>query len=46
MQDTISEGGRQIANLCHRGVAKTTVMGEYLFLYIAIYGELPGSTVD
>ena len=29
-------------NLCHRGVAKTTLMGEYLFLYIATYGEIPG----
>src|SRR5690606_25068300 len=25
-----------------RGVAKTTLMGEYLFLYIATYGEIPG----
>lgn len=42
MLDTITNGGRRVANLCHRGVAKTTVMGEYLFLYIAVYGELPG----
>ena len=42
MLDTISEGGTNIINLCHRGVAKTTLMGEYLFLYIAVYGELPG----
>lgn len=42
MLDTISDGGRRIINLCHRGIAKTTVMGEYLFLYIAVYGELPG----
>ena len=28
MLDTISEGGTQIVNLCHRGVAKTTLMGE------------------
>ena len=42
MLDTISEGGRRIANLCHRGVAKTTLMAEYLFLYIATYGDLPG----
>ena len=42
MLDTIADGGRRIANLCHRGIAKTTVMGEYLFLYIAVYGELPG----
>lgn len=42
MLDTITDGGRRVINLCHRGVAKTTVMGEYLFLYIATYGELPG----
>lgn len=42
MLDTITEGGKRIINLCHRGIAKTTVMGEYLFLYVATYGELPG----
>lgn len=42
MLDTITDGGRRIINLCHRGVAKTTVMGEYLFLYIATYVEIPG----
>lgn len=42
MLDTITEGGTNIINLCHRGIAKTTVMGEYLFLYIATYGEIPG----
>lgn len=42
MLDTISQGGRRIINLCHRGIAKTTLMGEYLFLYLAVYGDLPG----
>lgn len=42
MLDTITEGGRRIINLCHRGIAKTTVMGEYLFLFVATYGEIPG----
>lgn len=42
MLDTITQGGTRIANLCHRGIAKTTVMGEYLFLYLATYGEIPG----
>lgn len=42
MLDTITRGGTRIINLCHRGMAKTTVMGEYLFLYCAVYGELPG----
>jgi phage terminase large subunit-like protein len=42
MLDTITLGGTRILNLCHRGIAKTTLMGEYLFLFIAVYGELPG----
>ena len=42
MLDTITQGGARVINLCHRGIAKTTVMGEYLFLYIATYGEIPG----
>jgi predicted phage terminase large subunit-like protein len=42
MLDTITEGGTRVVNLCHRGIAKTTVMGEYLFLYLATYGEFPG----
>ena len=42
MLDTITNGGRRVVNLCHRGIAKTTVMGEYLFLYIAVYGAIPG----
>lgn len=47
MLDTITKGGARVINLCHRGIAKTTVMGEYLFLYIATYGEIPGfGTID
>ena len=41
MLDKITNRGSRILNLCHRGIAKTTVMGEYLFLFIAVYGELP-----
>ncbi|MCD1628475.1 hypothetical protein [Marinobacter shengliensis] len=41
MLDTMVCGNRRIANLCHRGIAKTTVMGEYLILYIATYGGIP-----
>ena len=41
MLDTLTERGTRICNLCHRGIAKTTLMAEYLFLYIATYGELP-----
>jgi len=42
MLDTITNRGARVINLCHRGIAKTTVMGEYLFLYVATYGEIPG----
>jgi phage terminase large subunit-like protein len=41
MLDQIESGGKNIANMCARGTAKTTVLGEYLFLYIACFGELP-----
>lgn len=42
MLDTLAQGGNRVINLCHRGIAKTTLMAEYLFLYLATYGELPG----
>ena len=42
MLDTLTENGQRVINLCHRGIAKSTLMGEYLFLYIATYGEIPG----
>lgn len=41
MLDTLTNEGKNIANLCHRGVAKTTLLAEYLFLYLATYGDLP-----
>ena len=41
MLDTLIKKGNQI-NLCHRGVAKTTLFGEYGILYMAVYGSLPG----
>lgn len=40
MLDNVIEGNRT-ANMVHRGSAKTTLMAEYLFLYLAVYGELP-----
>ena len=42
MLDTIMCGENWIANMCYRGSAKTTVMGEYLFLFIGVYGAVPG----
>lgn len=42
MLDNVAGARSKTINLCHRGMAKTTLLGEYLFLYIAVYGELPG----
>lgn len=42
MLDNIYGTKQNIANLCYRGSAKTTVMGEYLILYIATYGGIDG----
>ena len=30
-----------VINMCHRGIAKSTLK-EYLILYVAVFGELPG----
>ena len=37
----ITRKSNKIVNLCFRGMAKTTVFGEYLILYIACFGSLP-----
>jgi len=42
MLDNIWGKKENIANMCSRGLAKTTIFGEYLFLYIAVYGSIPG----
>jgi len=42
MLDNIQKNDKDTVNMCHRGVAKTTLLGAYLFLYIAVYGEIPG----
>lgn len=42
MLDQVSGMKKNILNMCSRGLAKTTIMGEYLFLYLGVYGELPG----
>lgn len=41
MLDTLAKGERRVANMVHRGAAKTTIMAEYMVLYLATYGELP-----
>lgn len=42
MLDQVPGMAKNIANMLFRGSAKTTVMGEYLFLYIGVYGKIPG----
>lgn len=42
MLDKVAGNTPRTANMVHRGAAKTTLLGEYLFLYLAVYGELPG----
>ena len=42
MLDQIAGQKKRIANLCARGMAKTTLMGEYLALYLAVFGEIDG----
>ncbi len=40
MLDLIQGKDPRIANLCARGLAKTTLMFEYLVLYLAVFGEI------
>lgn len=42
MLDKIVGKKNRVANLCARGLGKTTLMIEYLFLYIAMFGEIEG----
>ena len=46
MLDTLVYSKEDTANLLFRGAAKTTVFGEYMFPYLAVYGEIPGLKVD
>ena len=44
MLDKLVEAGddRDVINMLFRGAAKTTLLGEYLFLYLGVYGAIPG----
>lgn len=42
MLDQVSGQKANTINLCHRGLGKTAVFGEYLFLYLGVYGAIPG----
>jgi len=42
MLDKVTSPRGYIANLCFRGAAKTTLFGEYFFLFIGVFGAIPG----
>lgn len=42
MMERVFNQDRRCAIMCHRGIGKTTLFAEYLFLYIAAFGEVPG----
>ena len=41
LDNFISSGGQDTINMCHRGIAKSTLK-EYLILYLAVFETLPG----
>ena len=41
LDNFISNDGRDTLNMCHRGIAKSTLK-EYLILYLGVFGDLPG----
>ena len=42
MMDTVFTKDHRVAILCHRGIGKTSLFAEYLILFIAAYGYMPG----
>ena len=42
MLDKLTQPSDYVANLCFRGAAKTTLFGEYFFLYLGVFGALEG----
>ena len=42
MLDKLTTKRTRLANLCSRGLGKTTLFIEYLFLYVAVFGEIEG----
>lgn len=41
MLDKLASNNKYVANLCFRGSGKTTLFGEYLILYLAIFNHIP-----
>lgn len=46
MLDKLCTRHQRVVNLCFRGASKTTLFFNYLVLYIAIYGGIPGFKDD
>lgn len=42
MLDKVTSPYQYVANLCFRGAAKTTLFMEYMTLYVAMFGNVPG----
>ena len=42
MLDNITGKRQNTVNMCSRGLAKTTILAEYLILYLSVYGSIPG----
>ena len=42
--DDVFTDEKRTCVMCHRGFAKTTLIGEYLFLYIAVFGKIENFT--
>ena len=42
MLDGLAGTKENIANLCHRGLGKTVLFGEYLNLYVGTFGDIDG----
>ena len=41
MLDGLVSGSKRLINICFRGSGKTSVMGEYLILYLACFNKIP-----
>lgn len=41
MLDGLVSGSKRLINICHRGSGKTSLMGEYLILYLACFNNIP-----
>ena len=41
LDNFVTDNGKDTINMCHRGIAKSTLK-EYLILYLSVYGSLPG----